>query len=263
MRTNSTRRWLVAALLTATPVAAQTRPVAPVRITIAEELPHVEVSAGVTTMGGGPGRDAEREMRILHLDDPAARFRKKTLPWTQPGIGLFGQVHLAVTPHAMIGYVVSLTQQDTHGARTAPDPTPGVLIQSSYVDAHQEVKTRAIVMSLRPNGWIKVGAGPAIHERTFEIGGPQSTAGSVADASLGWVANGELILHREPMTYDHPPFFVKVVGQYRAAGSATGNAAVVPLGKSYAGADLGNVQWPQMPLRFSHWMVGIGFGLEF
>jgi hypothetical protein len=249
--------------LSASAAAAQSRTPGARNITISDELPHLELAIGLTTMAGGPGRDAEREMRALHLDDVAAAFRRKAPPWTQPGIGWFGQVHVALSDHTMLGYIVSTAQQDTHGARTAPDNTPGLLVQSSYVNAHQDVKTRALIMSLRPNSWLKVGVGPAVHERTFELQGPQSTAVSVADGALGWVAHGQLILHREPMTYDHPPFLVTAIAQYRAAGAAIGDGKVISLGTSFKGTDLGNVDWPATPLHFSHWMVGLALGLEF
>ena len=230
-------------------------------VTISDELPHVELSVGMATMAGGSGAGAEQTMRGLQLDDWTPRFQRRTLPWTQAGIGLFAQAHVAVSPHATVGYLVSLTQHDTHGSRTSE--STAVFPVYTHVAAHQEVKSRALVVSLRPNAWIKFGAGPAVHQRLFEIQGPQEPRGSVKDRTLGWVAGGEVILHRSPASYEHPPYFVKVMGQYRAAGIAASEPIEMTLGRSPTGKDLGNVSWPAADVRFSHWMIGLGFGIEF
>jgi len=234
-------------------------------VKISTELPHVELAAGLNAMWGGAGSDSVRQLRALHLDDHSPMFPRKTLPWTQSGFGLFGQVHVAVAHNAMVGYLVSRTQQDTHGVRTAIDTAPGAPMYSSAVDAHEDIKTRALIVSFRPNAWIKVGAGPALHERAFDLFAAQRAVADVGphDSALGWVASGELKFRRAPSTDDHPPLFGHVVAQYRAAGSAVSDTAELSLGTTYGGTNLGSVTWPATSLRFSHWMVGVGIGLEF
>jgi hypothetical protein len=235
------------------------------QVTVTNELPHLELSAGLTTMAGGAGSDSARQMRALDLDDRAARFPRKMPPWSQPGLGLFAQGHIAVAEHVTIGYLVSFTQQDTHGARTATDTVPGTLIYSSYVDAHEAVRTHAVIVSLRPNAWMRIGLGPAIHERTFELrtSAPEPIVVGPRDGALGWVAAADLKFRRAPVGDLQTPGFLHLVGQYAAAGSGVSGPAVIALGSTYAGNDLGSVSWPATRLAFSHWMVGIGAGLEF
>jgi hypothetical protein len=230
-------------------------------VSISDELPHLELSVGMASMAGGSGVGAEQTMSGLRLADWTPRFRRRTMPWTQAGFGLFAQAHMAVSPHAMLGYMVSLTQHDTHGSRTSE--TSAVLPVYTHVAAHQEVKTRALIVSARPNARIKFGAGPAVHQRLFEIQGPQAPQGSVKDLTLGWVAGGEVMLHRGRTTYEQPAHFVKVMGQYRAAGNTASEPLEVSLGRSPTGKDLGSVSWPSTDVRFSHWMIGVGIGIEF
>lgn len=212
---------------------------------MSKEMPHVEVSVGAAEMAGGPGRDLEKGMIALGLQ---SRWGPYTYPYTEPPNilpGAFAQVNVGVTPHTMAGGLADVLETTTHG-RT---PAGGSL------SARANVKTRAVLASFRPTPWVKVEAGPALMHRLLEF---ESTALTVRDDAIGWVAGADAKFARRPMTPEHPPWFAYVTAQYRGAPSLDVPATTVPL----YGSGRQQLGWPAQHVRMAHWLVGVGFGFE-
>src|SRR5215211_4410135 len=101
-------RWLTYALALAVPALAQPPTL------ISHEMPHVEMSAGLGSIRGGPAPHIERELTRLGLDhrdglleSPHTSF--KELP------AAFAQLHVGVRRHAMVGALVSTFDNSTAG----------------------------------------------------------------------------------------------------------------------------------------------------
>jgi len=212
---------------------------------VENEPPHVEISIGAAAIEHGPSVDVEREMRALGLVYPRGKF---TSPMTEPPNlvpGVFAQAHVALGAHAMVGALVSGLETTTTGR--------DVHLAVGSVQAH--TRTEALVFSYRPNSWFKFGAGPALNHHTIAFVGPSST---FRDQTLGWVASGEAKFVRRPQRVDRPPLYGYVLGQYRHASSLALPATVLPLN----GPPNRFLSWPATSVRSSHWMFGVGVGIE-
>ena len=218
---------------------------------IRDEPPHVELSVGVAGMiSPGPGTDIEREMRRLHLDfgDGRRAMPVTELPTLVPGGSV--QTHIGVLPHATIGGYLGIVANQTSGMTE----------QRGLVLAHSTITTGALIVSFRPNPWLKIGAGPALHDRRFSFDDGRGKAlDATEDARLGWVASGEAKFARHAWTADHPPAFGYAMVQYRSIAPLRTAAAAVPVLSSRGPA----IDWPSSLLHFSHWILGFGVGVEF
>lgn len=231
-------RWIAYAVALAGPALAQPPTL------ISREMPRVEMSVGITHLFGGPGRDLERAMSRLGLDHDAAPLKS---PRTSPRdfLPVFAQLQVGVAERAMVGVLISgfgisTVGQDADGGRAH--------VESSIV-------SRALLVSYRPNPWMKIGAGPALHRRTVEVFGMD---GATRGQQLGWLGSAEVKFARRPLTYDRPPAFGYITAQYRGA-----PALHVPAGSlAVSGLERRAVAWPAHRVRTSHWMIGVGVGFE-
>lgn len=210
-----------------------------------DEMSHVELSVGAGAMFAGPGGDLERRMVDLGLRSRQGRLQ---YPLTEPPNvvpGVFAQVNVGLSTHAMLGFFLGADQTTTTGRFTDGDT---VMVQAN-------VKTRAILASFRPTPWVKVAAGPALLERRLDFvqDGPKLEA-----SALGWLVAGDAKLARRSYTPTHPPTFGYVTAQYRSSPGFDVPALVVPV----YGAPRQFVSWAPQRVRMSHWMVGFGVGFE-
>jgi hypothetical protein len=214
-------------------------------VQVENEPPHVEVSIGAASIVHGASVDFEREMRALGLIYSRDTFKS---PMTeQPNIvpGVFAQAHVALGRHAMVGALISGLETTTTGR----DAT----LATGYIKS--DVHTQALMLSYRPNPWFKIGAGPAFNQHAIEFLGPSST---FHDQTFGWVASGEAKFARRTRHFDRPPLYGYVLGQYRHAPSIDLPSTLLPL----SGPPNRLLPWPATSVRSSHWMFGLGLGIE-
>jgi hypothetical protein len=237
MRVTSAR-ILIYALALSWPAAAQPT-------LMSTGMPHVELAVGVGEMLSGPGLDLERQMQRLDLghDIPRFSYPKTTPPSLVPGV--FGQVHVGVTKHTTLGFIASAVETETSG-RAADQAT-------TVVKAN--VRSEALVLSFRPTPWIKVGAGPAMHRRLLTFHDRDAT---VRSDEAGWLANSEVKFARRAADSMHPARFGLITGQYRNAGHIDVPSMPVAL----YGRERRLIAWPAQRVRASHWMIGVGIGVE-
>lgn len=213
-------------------------------VSVSDEAPHVELSVGAAAMVGGPGADFERRFRAIGFDAPDGRIQ---LPHTAPPAplpGAFAQVHVATSAHSMVGFLISDVETETEGR---PPGGVGATVQGG-------VRTRALIVSYRPNAWFKIGAGPALHRRSAGFGGhPQ-----FREEAFGWVESGEVKFARRHRSPDGPPAFGYVLGQHRHARPLDVPSMTMP----FQGTGIAVPSWPAQRVRTSHWVFGVGVGFE-
>jgi hypothetical protein len=170
------------------------------------------------------------------------------LPTLVPGGSV--QTHIGVLHYATIGGYLGIVANQTSGMTE----------QRGLVLAHSTITTGALILSFRPNPWLKIGAGPALHDRRFSFDdGRGKGLDATEDARLGWVASGEAKFARHAWTADHPPAFGYAMVQYRSIAPLGTAAATVSVLSSRGPA----IEWPSSLLQFSHWILGFGLGVEF
>ena len=231
-------RWIAYVVALAGPALAQPPTL------ISREMPRAEMSVGITRLFGGPGRDLERAMSRLGLDHDEAPLKS---PRTSPRdfLPVFAQLQVGVAERAMVGFLIS-----SFGTSTVGQAADG-----ARAHAESSVVSRAVLLSYRPNPWMKIGAGPALHRRTVEVFGGD---GATREQQLGWIGSAEIKFARRPLTYERPPTFGYITAQYRGA-----PALHVPAGSlAVNGRDRRVVSWPAQRVRTSHWMIGVGVGFE-
>ena len=215
-----------------------------------DEMPHVELSVGVGAMFNGPGKDIEQPLRLLHLDQPDGR---QAMPSTQlPSLvpGAFAVGHFALARHVTLGFFIGVVESETTGRATG----------GGEVIADATVQTEALVLSFRPNPWLRLGAGPALHERQLRFDAPLGTHIDEADENaLGWMALADAKFARRPGSEGRPPTFGYVTTQYRSVPPLSSPPATLPI----LFTNGATIAWPGGSLRYSHWMVGFGGGVEF
>jgi len=228
-------RWLTYGIAVAVPALAQPS-------TVSRAMPYVELSIGAGGVRGGAAVQVEREFTRLGLDHGNALVKS---PHTSPAdfIPVFAQLQLGVRRHTMVGLLTSGNGTDTTGR--AAD---GAM---AYV--HAATRSRALLVSYRPNPWIRIGAGPALHRRTLVVYGSGS---ETRVQRLGWIGSADVKFARKPLTYQHPPSFGYVSAQYRGM-----PALYVPPGSLSVG-DRRSLPWPGQRVGFSHWLIGVGVGFE-
>ena len=224
---------LIASLL-ARPAAAQPPP--------PPQYPRLEMSVGLTVMSPGPGRGTEDALTAMGL-------RGGYPPsMTQSDIQGFWKIEIGTSERRTLGILKTRVGNRTSGSAEIPG------LGHAQVSADHTVVTRAVTWSYRPNGWISVGAGPALHIRRFAIRGSGPAVGVQSRRSLGAVAGVNLKWKREGGGFAH------ALWQYRYAGSLTADHVEVPV---HGRTTVQHVKWPSTRIPFSHRMIGIGFGLEF
>lgn len=213
-------------------------------VSVSEEVPRVEVSVGAAAMYGGAGADFERQFRQLGFDAPDGRIELPHTAAPAPLPGVFAQAHVAAGAHAMVGFLISDVETDTEGR------PPGGAGASMRAD----VLTRALILSYRPNAWLKIGAGPALHRRSAGfVGHP-----SFRDDAVGWVGSGEAKFARSHRSAERRPAFGYVLGQYRRAPALDVPSMPLPA----QGVPTRARVWDAQRVRTSHWAFGVGIGLE-
>ncbi len=230
-------RWLTYGLALGVPALAQ--PPTPV----SREMTHLEVSVGLGAVKGGPGPQVERELTRLGLDHRDGQLKQPHTSWVDfpPA---FAQIHVGVKRHMMVGALIS-----TFGLSTVGRAEDG-----GVAHVETEVMSRAVLVSFRPNSWLRVGAGPALHRRTVEF----PLADRIRrEQSLGFVAGGDMKIVRRPMSSQHPPTFGYLTAQYRGAPALRAPATWLPVGSAGRA-----VPWPGQRVRTSHWIIGVGVGFE-
>jgi hypothetical protein len=206
------------------------------------QYPRLEMSVGLTTMSQGPGAGTEQALTAIGFrQDYGARM-------TQSDIQGFWKIEIGTSDRRTLGIFKSRVANRTSGS--ADIPGQGY----AHVSAHHTVVTRAVTWSYRPNGWISVGAGPAVHLRRLAIRGAGAAVGVQSKRSLGAVAGVNLKWKRDGGGFAH------ALWQYRYAGSLTAGEVSVPV---HGRLPNQSVKLPSTRIPFSHRMVGIGFGVEF
>lgn len=203
------------------------------------QYPVLELSVGFTAMSRGPGEGSERAMGALGFQGSSQMT--KTLA------DGFWKIEVGVRPHRTLGILTTRVRNGTYGSR--PEP-------ADSMRSHHVVVTRAVTWSYRPNGWLSVGAGPALHKRRFSIESDRGHVGVQSDWGLGAVAGANVKLKRRNGTFLH------AMVQQRYAGSLRSETVPVAFAR-FRGAPDDHVQWPSTRIPFSHRMIGIGFGVEF
>jgi hypothetical protein len=224
----------LAACLLARPAAAQLPP--------PPQYPRLEMSVGLTAMSPGPGARSEQALSAMGFrQDYGAAM-------TQSDIQGFWKVEIGTSDRRTLGIFKSRVANRTSGS--AEIPGQGY----AQVSANHTVVTRAVTWSYRPNGWISVGAGPALHVRRLAIRGAGNAVGVQSKRSLGAVAGVNLKWRRDGGGFAH------ALWQYRYAGSLMADNVNVPV---HGRLPNQSVNWPSTRIPFSHRMIGIGFGVEF
>lgn len=218
------------------PAAAQYARVVPAE-------PVLELSLGLTTMSRGPGGGSERVMQAFGFH---SGWRDQA---TRSSLDGFWKVEIGVSKHRSLGIMTTRVRNHTWGVRSDQG-------KSASINTRHTVVTRAVTWSYRPNGWLSVGAGPAIHKRRFVIDTHGPDAGVRSERGLGAVAGINVKFKRDNGAFIH------ALWQYRYAGSLRSSAIALPLPVPRGAAEE-FVQWPASSIPFSHRMLGIGFGLEF
>ena len=231
-------RWLTYTLALGVPALAQPPTL------ISREMPHVAMSVVRGSVRKGPAPQVERELTRLGLNQ-----RDGLLEWPQTSFmefpPAFAQVHVGVRRHVVVGALAS----------TFTNSTVGRDADGGLAHVHTGVVSRALLVSYRPNPWIRIGAGPALHRRLVEF----PLADRVTrEQRLGWVAGGDVKIRRRPLSYAHPPTFGYLTAQYRGAPALRLPAGPLPL----SGLEKRSVSWPSQRVRTSHWLIGVGIGFE-
>jgi hypothetical protein len=228
-------RWLTYGIAFAVPALAQPIP-------LSHEMPRVEASVGAGAVYGGASTQVERKFTEFGLNHGGGLSRS---PQTSPTdfFPVFAQLQLGVREHTMVGYLTAGSGTDTMG-RAADGGM-------AYV--HAATRSRALLVSYRPNPWIRVGAGPALHRRTLIVNG---SGDDTRLTTLGWVGSADVKFARRALTYEHPPSYGYVTAQYRGM-----PALRVPPGSLSVG-DKRSLPWPGQRVGFSHWLIGVGVGFE-
>jgi hypothetical protein len=204
--------------------------------------PRLEMSVGLTTMSQGPGAGTEQALAAMGFrQDYGAGM-------TQSGIQGFWKIEIGTSDRRTLGILKTRVANRTSGS--ADIAGQGY----AQVSANHIVVTRAVTWSYRPNGWISVGAGPALHVRRLAIRGAGAAVGVQSKSSLGAVAGVNLKWKRDGGGFAH------ALWQYRYAGSLTADEVNVPV---HGRLPNQSVTLPSTRIPFSHRMVGIGFGVEF
>jgi hypothetical protein len=203
------------------------------------QYPVLELSVGFTAMSRGPGEGSERAMHAMGFHSSGQM--------TQTLLDGFWKVEVGVRPHRTLGIMTTRVRNGTYATRREH----GDSLHSRHV-----VITRAVTWSYRPNGWLSIGAGPAIHKRRFSIQSPRAPVGVRSDWGLGAVAGANVKFKRDNGAFLH------AMVQHRYAGSLVSESVPVALARSRGTPD-DHVQWPSTRIPFSHRMIGIGFGVEF
>lgn len=212
-------------------------------VRVPDETPRVEISVGAGAMERGPGHDFERQFAALGFDQADGRISTPHTAPPSPVPGVFAQVHVAASAHAMVGFIVSDVQTETEG-RAADGGA--AFMRATMV-------TQALVVSVRPNSWFKFGAGAALHRRGAGFtGGPE-----FREDAVGWVASGEAKFARGKRSSS--PRFGYAIVQYREAPPLSVPAMTARItGRT----NVTVLNWPPQTVRTSHWMFGVGIGLE-
>ena len=214
-------------------------------VTVSDEMPRVEISVGAAALEQGPGRDFERQFTALGFDAPDGRT--KTPHTAPPSLlpGVLAEVHVASGAHTMVGVIISDLKTETEGR--AADGGQAVMVAA--------VLTRGLVVSFRPNPWLKIGAGPALHRRSAGFQGGAETGAE----ALGWLASGEAKFARGKRAPGRPPAFGYAIAQYHDAPPLSVPAMTTPvIGRT----QMSVLTWPPQTVRTSHWMFGLGVGFE-
>ena len=231
-------RWLIYGVALGVPALAQPPTL------ISREMPHVEMSAGLGSVKGGPAAQVERQLTHLGLDQRDGLLKRPQTSLSE-FLPAFAQVHVGVAPNVMVGGLISTFAHSTVGRDT----------EGGLAHVSTGVLSRAVVVSYRPNPWIRIGAGPALHRRTVEF--PLADR-LIREQRLGWVAGGDVKIVRRPLSYQHPPTFGYLTAQYRGSPSLRVPPGSLPL----SGLDRRSISWPGQRVRTSHWMIGVGVGFE-
>ena len=211
----------------------------------APALPRLELSVGITGMSRGPAEGSERALTAMGFHEDFGNERM-----TQTRFDGFWKIEIGVGERRTIGILTTRVGNYTRGVREVPGQGSG------SIGTHHSIVTRAITLSYRPNGWISFGAGPALHLRRFAIDAPYGpNVGVQSKRALGAVAGVNVKWKRNNGTFAHGFW------QYRYAGSLSSNNVAVPLGLRNGAVD--EAEWPATQIRFSHRMLGVGFGIEF
>jgi hypothetical protein len=207
--------------------------------------PVIELSIGVTGMTRGPGRASENALAAMGFHNGYPNHAM-----TQTGLDGFWKLEIGVSERRSLGILTTRVANRTSGIRDIAG------VPSTSIGVDHTVVTRAVTWSYRPNGWISVGAGPALHVRRFAIDASSGAdVGVQSKRTLGAVAGVNVKWKRENGTFAH------ALWQYRYAGSLRSDTVTVPVSSGRPAPQ--TVQWPSMKIPFSHRMVGIGLGIEF
>jgi hypothetical protein len=224
----------VAICLFAHPAPAQTPPAHPL----------LELSIGLTGMSRGPGKGSEQAAMAMGFHEG---FGPRGMTTTE--LDGFWKVEVGVSERRTLGILTTRVANRTDGTGI----TGG---GSTAIGVHHSVVTRALTWSYRPNGWISVGAGPALHRRRFAIDAPSGpNVGAQSKRALGAVAGVNMKWKRENGTFAH------ALWQYRYAGSLSSGTVTIPVGLRNGVPQ--TIQWPATRIPFSHRMIGVGIGIEF
>jgi hypothetical protein len=206
------------------------------------QYPRLEMSVGLTSMSPGPGTGTEDALTAMGLHGGYASSM------TQSDIQGFWKIEIGTSERRSLGILKTRVANRTSGSAEIPG------VGYAQVSAAHTVVTRAVTWSYRPNGWISVGAGPAVHVRRFAIRGTGPAVGVQSKRSPGAVAGVNLKWKRDGGGFAH------ALWQYRYAGSLTARDVDVPV---YGRSADQHVKWLSTRIPFSHRMIGIGFGVEF
>ena len=103
----------------------------------------------------------------------------------------FWKIEIGTSDRGSIGVLKSRVANRSNGHGV----TSGAV--NAQINTRQIVVTRAVTWSYRPNGWISVGAGPALHVRRFVMNAPGLNVGVLSRRSLGAVAGVNVKWKRE------------------------------------------------------------------
>lgn len=206
------------------------------------------ISFGLTGMSGRPAEAVERNMRILQFpaDEPLQTLESTSF------FDRYVLVEVATSERLGLAFLASRTRRQTRG--TFQD-----LERLGVVSAEQGVTTLAATLVFRLSPWAHISAGPGRHslDLSLRASSEQVPLVEMSKRQWGWVAG----VHLRPIRRKR--YFGEVLTQFRFAGTLDSGVQNLVLGYSANGQPRGDVVWPAATISFSHWLFGIGTGVEF
>ena len=218
-------------------------------ITHAQQAPAATVTAGFTFMSGDMGHEIKKAM--LNPEPPTPALSANTT----------SQLHVYAEAHVRRGKsrAIGIVFGGTHGYTSLdgnPTSRDRLEVRASY-----EVTTLGVLYSKWLGGYLRVGAGPALHTTRMRLSaGIPPDIPPEREQSLGWIAEATVNLPNE----QHRNQAIEITIQRRHVSDLELAPRLLPRGFDYSrNVERSPFEWPRMKVSPSHWMLGVSMGVRF